>query len=346
MNLKKNHSLAELNTLGFDQKAQWYCEPACIEELRDALAFAREKSLSVFVLGGGSNIVLTDDVPGLTIKLVSNTVRYVETEGHIQVRAEAGTNWHTLVVNSLERGYSGLENLALIPGNVGAAPIQNIGAYGVELSDRVAFVEIIETQTGELTTLSAAECEFAYRDSIFKHRLKNSAIVVAVTLNLTDDISVNTEYDALAKELSLRNYSDPTPIQVKDTVIAIRESKLPDPNTLGNAGSFFKNPVISKQQFNDLQSQFSELPGFENNQQVKVPAAWLIDYCGWKGYRRNGVGVYKNQPLVLVHYGQSNGRELMKLAGEIRESVKLRFNIDLEQEPVLTPKVTLDTRST
>lgn len=335
MDFEKYHPLKKLNSFGFSQKSEWYCEPDNLEDLKAALEFAKEKSLPVFILGGGSNIVLTADIPGLTIKLSNGEIHYDISADSTRVTAAAGVNWHALVMDTLHRGYAGLENLSLIPGNAGAAPIQNIGAYGVELADSLISVRVMDLHTGELSTLNANECQFEYRDSIFKSTLKNKVAIVSITLALTADSSVNTSYTALATRLSDLRIDDPTPIQVSEAVCSIRQSKLPDPQKLGNAGSFFKNPVVAEEAFALLRSREPAIPGHRVVNGIKVPAAWLIEQCGWKGFIRDGVGAYHKQPLVLVHFGGADGTKLMALAEEIRSSVSERYGITLEQEPQL-----------
>ena len=336
MIIEKNKSLKYLNSFGFDQAAEFYCEPSSIEELREAIAFAHNNKLPTFTLGGGSNIVLTQDVPGLTIRQVTKGIRYECGADQTLVQCDAGVNWHQLVLNTLDNDLYGIENLSLIPGDVGAAPIQNIGAYGVELCDVLTNVTALNVNTGELRTLQRDECNFGYRDSIFKHEMRNKFVITSIELKLNLTKELNLSYSALAAELRKRNLSEISGKDVSNVVCEIRKSKLPDPAVIGNAGSFFKNPIISTEHYQRLKNNIPLLPAghYLGNEEIKLPAAWLIENAGWKGQARGGVGVHKLQALVMVHFGDATGKELIALAAEIRHSVHERFNILLEQEPL------------
>lgn len=335
MKFERNKSLQALNTFGFTQHAEHFCQPTSTSELSTAIEFAQHNDYPVFMLGGGSNLVLTRDIPGLTVQLRTQAITVEHDQHSVVVRCDAGLNWHQFVTATLHQGFFGLENLSLIPGNCGAAPIQNIGAYGVELADRLEQVFALDLATGDALTLSNNECEFGYRDSIFKRQLKGQVAITGMTLRLDTVANVNTGYRTLAEALERKGLQNPTPLQVSETVCAIRSSKLPDPANIGNAGSFFKNPVIEEASLTELRQQFPTLPSYrESPEHAKIPAAWLIEHCGWKGQRREGIGVHTEQALVLVHHGGSTGVALLELANDIKRSVKETFDITLEQEPV------------
>ncbi|MBX2835883.1 MAG: UDP-N-acetylmuramate dehydrogenase [Gammaproteobacteria bacterium] len=333
-----NHSLASLNTFGFDQSAEWYCEAASLDDMHEALEFATARDLPVFILGGGSNIVLTDNVPGLTIHQTSREIHYSQQDDTRWVSAHAGVNWHHLVLDSIKHGYNGLENLSLIPGDAGAAPIQNIGAYGVELAQRLISVEIMHLASGEVTTLLNEECQFGYRDSIFKQQLRKKVAVLTINLEIYSNNQLDIDYAGVAAELEKSGATAPTAKDVSEVICKIRRLKLPNPAIVGNAGSFFKNPVVEVSQFQKLKEIHTALPGFRSSPTlVKIPAAWLIEHCGWKGTQRGGIGVHQHQSLVLTHSGGSTGTELLNLSHDIRESVIEKFGIALEREPVQVP---------
>ncbi len=343
MRFEENKSLQLLNTLGFEQRAQWYCQPTSISELAEAIDYANQQKLQIFMLGGGSNIVLTQDIEGLTIRLNTDSVSFTYPPTHkgngvdtkCLVHCDAGLNWHQLVRRTLQQGLSGLENLSLIPGSCGAAPIQNIGAYGVELADRLVKLRAIHLQTGEQLSLTNSDCQFGYRDSIFKHSLRQQLAITDVTLKLSTRSEVNTNYQILTDALEKKSITTPTPEQVSETICEIRSARLPDPNVLGNVGSFFKNPIISERKLEMLTRQHAAMPYHRaKSGSYKIPAAWLIDQCGWKGYQRGQIGVHSQQALVLVHFGGANGRQLLALAEEINQSVYDKFGVKLDQEPV------------
>ena len=336
MQIESNKSLLKLNTFGFKQNAEFFCEPTTEDELREAIDFAKSRRLPVSVLGGGSNIILTGDVAGLTIKLAGDNVNFVNQNDHTIVTAGAGTPWHQLVLKCIEQGLYGIENLSLIPGNSGAAPIQNIGAYGVELSDVLTQVTAIDLESIQEHVFANNDCQFAYRDSVFKQSLSGKVIITQITLRLSRTNQVKTSYAALSTELERRGIDQPDARAVSDAVIAIRQSKLPDPAIIGNAGSFFKNPVIPESHLTQLQSQWPDIPAHSSSaEHFKVPAAWLIEQAGWKGKRSGAIASHQQQPLVLVHHGGASAEDLLQFASEIRASVKDRFNISLEREPVL-----------
>jgi len=283
-------------------------------------------------LGGGSNLLLTKDFDGLTIRIENRGIEILkEDEYGARIKVAAGENWHDFVLWCLKKDFGGVENLALIPGSVGAAPIQNIGAYGVELSQVFESCEAMSRETGEIKTFNKTECEFGYRNSIFKNTLKEQYIITSVEFNLTKaPHQINTSYGGLSEKIESKSPSIQT---VAQTVIEIRSAKLPDPRHIGNSGSFFKNPVLGSEQFAALQQQYPNLPHYPDQKgKVKIPAAWLIDYLGFKGYRKNDTGVHQNQALVLVNYGNASGAEIKKLAQQIKDKVLENFKIDLEFE--------------
>lgn len=327
-------SMREMNTLGLPAVADWLCSITSLEDVTQALEFARAKRIPVCVLGGGSNTVLRARVPGLVMKIANQGLEIIqEDEKSVTLRVAAGENWHELVINTLDRGWFGLENLALIPGNVGAAPIQNIGAYGVELSNFLEAVDIIDIATSEFSTLGVKECELGYRDSIFKNRLKNRVIIWSVRLTLSKVALPNLGYPELARSVIS---AEPTPAEVANTVIRLRQSKLPDPEKIPNAGSFFKNPILSAEKARHLVSRLPDIPQYpQPDGSVKFPAAWLIDRAGWKGKRLDDVGVHDKQALVLVNYGDGSSAELLSLAEAIAGDIHNKFEINLEMEPVI-----------
>ena len=331
--------LMALTTFGVPARAQWLCTIGQEDELPVALDQADDKDLAVTILGGGSNMLLLDDVPGLVLHMqlmgIRHTVDHVDSDA-VLVTAAAGQNWHQLVAFCLRSGWHGLENLALIPGSVGAAPVQNIGAYGVELSDRLVSVRYFDTQTVQVKELDNSACQFSYRNSIFKHTLKNTAIILSCTFRLTRTPHTVVTYPALLQYSGAS--ADMSPQQVFDAVCAIRRSKLPDPALIGNAGSFFRNPVVSADTFLALQQRWPDIPAFTTaNTDVKIPAAWLIDQAGWKGVRRGAVGVHDQQALVLVNHGGGSGQQILALAMEIVSSVEHRFGVRLQPEVCIVP---------
>ncbi len=286
------------------------------------------------ILGGGSNVLLSGDVSGWVLKMdIPGIDQLREEPAHVYVRAGAGVNWHQFVLFAISRGWGGLENLSLIPGNVGASPIQNIGAYGAELKDVFFELEAWDRKTGKQVTLGLNDCHFGYRDSIFKTSDRGRYIILTVTFLLNKKPVLNTGYGAISAELAAMNIRTPDVRSVSDAVIRIRRSKLPDPDQIGNAGSFFKNPVIAAQMAEDLKGRYPELPLWpQENEMVKLPAAWLIEKAGWKAIRRGSIGVHEKQSLVLVNYGGGVGRDLLILSAEIIASVKQQFGVELERE--------------
>lgn len=343
--LKHDFPLRELNTFGIAASAKAYVRVRSVEDLQAVRADSRLSAMPRLVLGGGSNLLLTRDVDGLVLHMTGTGMAITgEDEQYRYVTAQAGEPWHGFVQWTLAQGCPGLENLSLIPGTVGAAPIQNIGAYGSELAEFFDAVEVFDFITGQSLTLSAADCRFGYRDSIFKHELKGRAVICAVRFRLPKEWQPNLRYVELAAELGVEPVAErsaqdrpaPTPRQISDAVVAIRRRKLPDPAVTGNAGSFFKNPVVSAAKRDALLAEHSALVSYlQSDGSYKLAAGWLIDQCGWKGKSLGAAGVHERQALVLVNRGGATGAEVLALARRIAEDVQQRFGVVLEPEPVL-----------
>lgn len=334
LKIYRNFSLKPYNTMGLDASAAWFVSVSDADELKSAVTFARRQNLPLLFLGGGSNILFVHNFSGLVIKLALKGEHVLsEDEAEVLVKVAAGENWHEFVLRCVERGWGGIENLSLIPGSAGAAPIQNIGAYGVEFEDVVQSVQYFDLETEEIREISAPECRFGYRDSIFKNELKGKAAVLSFVIRLKKNAKVNTSYRALAEYLAEKGIGSPTIKQVSEAVIEIRRSKLPDPAEIGNSGSFFKNPVLPAEKYQQLKEKHPEIPAYPLSETaVKVPAAWLIDHAGWKGKRAGDAGMHKKQALVLVNYGQATGRELWNFAQRVQQDVAEKFGIKLEPE--------------
>ena len=338
MEIQKDFSLRALNTFGVEALARYYVSVHSIDALREVLSL--EEYPLKFILGGGSNLLITAPIEALVIHMnITGIITIWEDDDTVTLKVMAGENWHSFVLWTLEHGYGGLENLSLIPGQVGTAPIQNIGAYGVELKDVFVSCDAMSVDTGKLRTFSKADCNFGYRDSYFKQEGKGKFVITSVILQLTKkNHGIHTEYGAIKTELQERGIKDPGIKDVSDAVIAIRSSKLPDPATLGNSGSFFKNPVISEADFSKLKTQYPEIPGYPQEQgSVKVPAGWLIEQCGFKGKREGDAGVYEKQALVLVNHGKATGEGLLALARQVQSTVFDRFEIHIEPEVNIIP---------
>ncbi len=330
MKILENISLKPYNTFGIDCTARYFALIESLSDLMEIFAAREFLKLQKLILGGGSNILLCSDFNGLVIKIDLKGIDLL-TDGSIKV--QAGENWHDFVLWSLENGYNGIENLSLIPGNVGAAPMQNIGAYGVELKEVFLDLEAFHIETGEIHVFTNSQCEFGYRESVFKNSRKGEYVILSVRFNLHKTDEVDIRYGAISKVLENQGILHPTPKQISNAVIYIRESKLPDPKKIGNSGSFFKNPVVLKSDFLLLQEQYKDIPSYLiNSLEVKVPAAWLIENAGWKGKVIGNYGVHKNQALVLVNYGGAKGADIYELAQKIQASVKNRFDIHLQME--------------
>ncbi len=332
--LREEHkSLKNYNTFGIDIKAKCFSSVQSIEELKTILSSHKNEPL--FILGGGSNMLLTKDIDEHVLHINLKGVHVVfENNDEVIVEAHAGENWHDFVIYCLHHDFGGVENLSLIPGNVGTAPIQNIGAYGVELKDVFDSCEAVEIDTLETKRFGLDECKFGYRDSIFKNEAKGRYIITSVRFRLTKNKHLlRTSYGSIQDELEAQGIIQPTIKDISDAVIAIRKSKLPDPKVLGNSGSFFKNPVVTLDTFNAFRLKYPEAPYYEvSAMQYKIPAGWLIEKSGWKGRRIGDAGVHEKQALVLVNYGNATGSELWKLALNIQKDVKDKFGIYIEPE--------------
>ena len=331
MIVQLNQSLVKHNTFGIDQKATrliW------AHSADDISAYVKHHGEPALVLGGGSNMLLTQDVEGDVLKVDVHGRRVVfENDEVVHIRFGAGENWHEVVLWTLMQGLGGLENLSLIPGNCGTAPVQNIGAYGVELKDVFVNCEGVLIENGAFFTLSKEEAKFGYRDSIFKNEWKGKAIITRMTLALTKkNHKLRMDYGSIQAELETRGITDPTPKQISDAVIRIRRSKLPDPAEIGNGGSFFKNPVVSKELADTLAARYPDMPSYPAPNGIKLAAGWLIDTAGWKGYRNGDAGIHEKQALVLVNYGEASGAELLELANKIIDDIQQRFGITLHPE--------------
>ncbi len=331
--MQLQQSLQPYNSFGIDIPAEKFFILSNQEDIPGLISKVEDRS-SIHILGGGSNILLTSPVQGLVVhNRLKGIKELARDDEYVWLEVSSGEVWHDLVMYSLEKGLSGLENLALIPGTVGAAPIQNIGAYGVEVCETIQQVTAWFWEEACYLTLTNEECRFGYRDSIFKQALKGKILITSVVFKLSRKPINRTSYGAINQELEKMGVSEVNPHAIAAAVMSIRRSKLPDPKVLGNAGSFFKNPVIPNELFHLLQQQSPDIPWFPVNEDtVKVPAAWLIEACGWKGYRRGAIGVHERQALVLVNYGGGTGDALYDLSEEIIQSVKQRYRITLERE--------------
>ncbi len=333
---RENAPLRHLNTLRLPGKAHYLAMAASREELRYYLTSVTARNLPVLVLGGGSNIILRGDFAGLVIRPDLRGIRVVEEQGDaVVVEAAAGENWHGFVQSCLARGWYGLENLSLIPGTVGAAPVQNIGAYGVEIKDIMVSLTAMARQTGELREFSLEECRFGYRDSVFKQGERDRWVIVAVRFRLSRKAAPRLGYGDIRRTLEASGVTNPGPRDVARAVMAIRRSKLPDPAVIGNAGSFFKNPVVSRETLAALQVIHPGAPFYEQGERVKLAAGWLIDQCGWKGRSLGRAAVHRDQALVLVNPGDADSDDILGLAQAIRADVLARFGVMLEIEPDL-----------
>ena len=331
MNIQSDFSLKKYNTFGIDAKAKQFIAIHTKEELATLL----QNKKDIFILGGGSNMLLTKDIDKLVVHIDLKGIEVTQSdEDYVLIKANAGENWHEFVMHCIENNYGGIENLSLIPGNVGTTPIQNIGAYGVEIKDTFFSCEAMEIETQEVKTFYKTDCKFGYRESVFKNELRNKYIITAVTFKLSKRNHIlNTSYGAIETELNLQNITQPTLRDVSNAVIAIRKSKLPDPKELGNSGSFFKNPIIKKSDYEKIVQSHPEMPHYivsENT--VKVPAGWLIEQAGFKGKRFNDAGIHKNQALVLVNYGNATGSEILSVSKDIQTTILEKFGIQIEAE--------------
>lgn len=342
MKVFEDYDLIELNTFGVPARARFFTELASVDDITELFAASVFKENEKLFLGGGSNVLFTKDFNGLVILNKLKGIEVMEeNQNEVLVKAMSGGIWHDLVEFCVGRGYWGIENLALIPGTVGATPVQNIGAYGAELASTLDSVEAIEIETGKKVLLNKEECELGYRDSIFKSRLKGKFFIVAVVLKLNKTPYINITYKVLAQYLEEHKIEVKGPQDISDAVSAIRKSKLPDQKVIGNAGSFFKNVFVDSKKLSELLETYPGIPSFEEDGVVKIPAGWLIEQCGpsdgisWKGYKKGSVGVHEKQALVLVNHGGATGMEIKELATQIINSVSQKFGL------ILTPEVNL-----
>lgn len=330
MHIQNNISLKPYNTFAIDVPAEHFTELRNVKDLAQITELPYHKH----ILGGGSNILLTKPVSGLVIqnKLKGITVEK-EDKDNVWLNVQSGEIWHELVLHAVNNGWGGIENLALIPGTVGASPIQNIGAYGVEAKETIESVTFWYWKEKTFLTYSNRECAFGYRDSIFKHQLKDKVFITSVVFKLNKNPEYNTSYGAVKQELDNMGVFELSAKAIAYAVMNIRNSKLPDPKQIGNAGSFFKNPTITRKQYELLHAKYDSIPSYPvSNDLIKIPAGWLIERCGWKGYKKGDIGVHVKQALVLVNYGNAKGSEIWKLSDDIVTTVKGEFNIVLERE--------------
>ena len=333
MNIESNFSLKNYNTFSIDATAEKFVAVHSILELETILK--EQKKSEKFILGGGSNMLLTQNINALVIHIDLKGIKIVnQNDDFVEIECQSGENWHEFVLWTINNGFGGLENMSLIPGNVGTTPVQNIGAYGTEIKDTFVSCNAINIENQSIKSFSNAECNFGYRESVFKNELKNQYIITSVTFKLTTkNHKINISYGDIKTELEKNNITIPTLIDVSNAVIAIRQSKLPDPKILGNSGSFFKNPIITKKAFEIVKGKFPDIKHFEiSDSEVKVPAGWLIEQVGFKGKRIGDAGVHKNQALVLVNYGNATGQEILDLSKNIQKTVFEKFGIAIETE--------------
>ena len=335
MQFLENYSLKHLNTFGIHVSAKYFAAFKTADELQECLHHSSAgQQPSPLILGGGSNILFTGNYNGLVLK---NEITGIEKTGedadHLYVKAGGGVNWHEFVLYCIENNYAGAENLSLIPGSVGASPMQNIGAYGAEVKDIFHELEAYNTEDRSMVTFSKADCAFGYRESVFKNKYKGKFIITSVTYRLDKIPVYNTSYGAIETELLKAGIHELSIRSISDAVISIRRSKLPDPAVIGNAGSFFKNPAVANVQFEKLKTAFPALVGYPvNEKETKLAAGWLIEKCGWKGFRKGDAGCHEKQALVLVNYGNAKGEEILHLSEKIIDSVKLMFDVELHRE--------------
>jgi UDP-N-acetylmuramate dehydrogenase len=333
MEIKSNFSLKKYNTFGIQAYARKFVAVHSVDELKTILE--ENKNEKKFILGGGSNMLLTQDIDALVIHIDLKGKKIIkENDDFVWVESQAGESWHDFVLYTIEHNFGGLENMSLIPGNVGTTPVQNIGAYGTEIKDTFVSCEAMHIESQEIRTFTNAECNFGYRESIFKHGAKDQYIITSVVYKLTKrNHKINTSYGDITAELAKNNITTPTLKDVSNAVIAIRKSKLPDPKELGNSGSFFKNPILLKSDFEQIHQKFPQMKYYEvSATEVKVPAGWLIEQAGFKGKRFGDAGVHKNQALVLVNYGNATGQEILEVSRDVQKTVFETFGIHIEAE--------------
>lgn len=329
--IQTNKNLKEYNTFGISVKAEMFATFSSIEELKQILSFRNDNKL--LVLGGGSNLLLTKDFDGLVIKNEIKRFEVIEeTANEVIVESGAGENWHEFVLNCIDKGFGGIENLSLIPGSVGASPMQNIGAYGVEIKDVFESLSAYHIASGEIHYFDKTKCEFGYRESIFKNKVKGEYIILTVTFRLTKNSTINSSYGAINEQLKVMGIQVPTIKELSAAVIAIRQSKLPDPKIIGNAGSFFKNPTVEITLLEQIQKNYPDIPNYPALNGRKLAAGWLIEKAGWKGRTFDNYGVHKLQALVLVNYGNCTGQEIFDLSSQIIQDIFEKFGVLLERE--------------
>lgn len=330
--ISENISLKPYNTFGIDVTAKKFAPFQSVTELEELLD--SNKSENIFILGGGSNILFTQNVSSLVLKNEIKGIQILlKDEENITLRVGAGEVWHEFVLYCVQNEFAGVENLSLIPGNVGASPMQNIGAYGVEVKDVIQHVEAYHIESKTRKIFSNEECKFGYRESVFKREFKDQYVITHVVFKLSLNPNINTSYGAIENELKAKGISKASLKDVSDAVISIRQSKLPDPKVIGNAGSFFKNPVVKEDVYQKIKSNYPDAPSYPVLPgEVKIPAGWLIEQAGWKGKTFKTFGVHKNQALVLVNYGGSNGQQIWDLSTQIKEDIFSKFGVDLERE--------------
>jgi len=332
MQIQENISLRSYNTFGINVTARYFAAFTNNDELEELMTDASR--LPTLILGGGSNILFTKDFDGLLLKNeIKGIVELHEDSEYVYVKAGAGENWHQFVLHCIQRNWAGVENLSLIPGSVGASPMQNIGAYGVEIDDVFWDLEAYHINERKIVTFTRSDCEFGYRESVFKKKYKDQFVILSVTFQLRKRPRFNTSYGAIEQELARMGVSDLSIKAISDAVINIRSSKLPNPEEIGNAGSFFKNPSVSNEEYTRLKSAYENIAAYPNaDGTIKLAAGWLIEQCGWKGFRNGDAGCHAKQALVLVNYGNATGREIYQLSEEILQSVKGKFGVTLERE--------------
>ncbi|MGL5276135.1 UDP-N-acetylmuramate dehydrogenase [Myroides sp.] len=333
MNIHENVSLKPYNTFGLDVNAKYFIEIKQLNDLKEIVK--ANKSDKLFILGGGSNMLLTKDINKIVVKLDLQGISVLEeTNDYVLVEAQAGENWHEFVLWCIEHNYGGVENLSLIPGNVGTTPIQNIGAYGVEIKDVMHSCKALDMKTLEIVEFTNAQCQFGYRESVFKNELKDKYIIISTSFKLTKQNHVlKVDYGAIKGQLEEKNITEPSIKDISDAVIEIRESKLPNPKEIGNSGSFFKNPIVDKATFLRLQNAYPKMPFYTvSDEEVKIPAGWLIETSGFKGYRLGDAGVHEKQALVLVNYGKAEGSQIKKLSETIQREVYNLFGVSIQAE--------------
>jgi UDP-N-acetylmuramate dehydrogenase len=334
MNLQENISLKPYNTFGIDARAKYFSSFYSLTQLEEILNYKLHTTSHKLILGGGSNILLTKDFEGIVLKNEITGIEIIkEDEEHVYIKVGAGENWHQFVLYCVQNKYAGIENLSLIPGNVGASPMQNIGAYGVEIKDVFYELEAFHKHDKTIQKFLLEDCAFGYRESVFKNKYKNQFVISSVTYRLNKKPFFNTSYGAINQELEKMGVKELSIQAISQAVINIRASKLPDPKEVGNAGSFFKNPIIPNEQFNEIKKAFPNVVAFPSgSDHTKLAAGWLIEQCGWKGYRKDDAGCYPKQALVLVNYGKATGKEIFDLSEAIIASVQKNFDVELERE--------------